>query len=197
MTENGILKFILVALCFLIVITNRQYVLGRRDNFFLIIAMAATLGADFFLVILHQYPIGVAIFTIAHIAYALRFAGKRACLFLPLSLPLPLAFFLLQNDILMSLALLYAGLFITSYISMIHAVKRRRYPKINSLLIFLGMSFFVICDIFVAIFQLGEMGFLGNYALANFAHDAIWLFYAPSQFCLAISGIKLDSNTKT
>jgi len=50
------------------------------------------------------------------------------------------------------------------------------------------MTAFVLCDVNVAILNLGNMGFITNAEVVSFAGAAIWLFYTPSQICLALSG---------
>ncbi|MCL2350874.1 MAG: lysoplasmalogenase, partial [Defluviitaleaceae bacterium] len=156
----------------------------------LMAALVATLVADFFLVIHRVYPLGVGIFWFAHAFYALRFGGRRAAWFLPLALPVAGMIWLVTRDLLVALAAGYITLFIISYTCMIIALKAKKYPPPNHFLAAAGMTLFVFCDIFVAIFNLGGMGLIQNHAIAMFAVDAIWLFYAPAQICLALSAMR-------
>ncbi|MCL2350676.1 MAG: lysoplasmalogenase [Defluviitaleaceae bacterium] len=188
--ENDILKFILIIICLAIATTNRKHAIGGRDFVLLFLALTATLAADFFLVILRWYPVGVAVFCLAHICYTLRFGGNRTWKLLPLALPAPIILYIIFGDILVAAAAGYLGLFIISYSTMIYAIRKKKYPAINNILIFAGMTLFVLCDICVAIYNFYMMGIISNHALANLAIDAVWLFYAPSQIALALSGTK-------
>ena len=188
--EIGVIKFAVIVICFMLSLSaliNKDFVLPGRDGILLVLAMAATVLADFFLVIVHGYVVGVTVFWFAHVFYALRFGGKRVLWFMPLTLVPAVIFFFFERDLLLSSSLIYAGLFVISYGSMLHAVKSKKYPAPNNVLIFVGMTCFVFCDIFVALFNIGRVGVQGAAALSNFAVDAIWLFYVPAQICLALS----------
>jgi len=135
----------------------------------------------------YEYPIGVVSFCIVQVLYNVRFGGARRLKILPLTLAVPLVFFVITNDALVAIALLYAQLFLLSYAAMLKAIRKKTYPAPNSLLIFIGMTAFVLCDICVAIWNLSRMGIIANTEVASFASTAIWLFYTPSQICLALS----------
>lgn len=185
-----IAKFIAIVLCFLMAATCREHALGKKDSSFLVAALACTLVADFFLVILLIYPVGLVFFCIAQILYVVRFGGLRALRFAALTAILPVVYLAVNRDLLVTLAIGYAQLFLLSYGSGIRAVVKGVYPKTNSILIVTGLTLFVLCDISVAIWNLWRMGITENREFANLANSAIWLFYAPSQVCLALSGRK-------
>jgi len=189
--ENNIVKFTIIVICFIMAATNRDG-LNKRDRRLLTAAMAATLAADFFLVLIFAYLPGLVFFCAVQMVYAVRCSGKRILLFMPAVLVIPVVFFAYADDILITLAITYAQLFIISYACMIKALWRGRFPKPNSVLIFVGMTLFVLCDVNVALWNLGHMGFITNHQVINFASGAMWLFYAPSQVCLALSGIKFQ-----
>ncbi|MCL2855893.1 MAG: lysoplasmalogenase [Defluviitaleaceae bacterium] len=182
-------KFTLVVLCFLLALSFGKRCLSKRDWLLLILAMAFTVAADFFLTILFIYPVGVAIFCFAHVFYALRYGGNRIWRFFPLALPLPITLAIVMGDVLLVVSSLYAGLFVISYIMALRAISSKKYPAPNNTLVVAGMSLFVLCDICVAIFNLAGMGII-NHILGELAVDAIWLFYAPAQICLALSGMR-------
>jgi len=184
------LKFAIIILCVLIAATNKDYAVSKKDSILLTAGLLATLVADFFLVILYVYPAGVLFFCAVQILYVARFGGKRALMLTPLVVVLPIVFFTISRDLLIAVALGYAQLFILSYTCMIRAIKRGMYAKPNAILIVLGMTLFVLCDLSVAIWNLWRMEIIANESLAILANDAIWLFYAPSQVCLALSGHK-------
>ena len=189
----GAAKFTFMLIIALGVFFARKMAVSKRDWAFLALAFVATLGADFFLLVVPNYILGVVIFCFAHIFYALRFGGMRILKLLPLALILPTISIFALNDALLTAAIMYMSFFIISYSAMIYAVKKKKYGFPNNILIFAGMTLFVLCDIFVAIFNLGGMGHVPH-NVSEFAVDAIWLFYAPSQICLMLSGINFEQN---
>ncbi|MCL2754076.1 MAG: lysoplasmalogenase family protein [Defluviitaleaceae bacterium] len=185
--ERDIIKLTVVVICFIIAFMGKKSAINRKDHFLLVLALLATVAADYFLLIPRNYVIGVAVFCFAHIFYVLRFGGAKSWRLLPLALPLPVILLFLNHDILIVVASAYLSLFMLSYSTMIHAVRHKKYPPINNILIFAGMTLFVLCDISVVIFNAGMHGFYNNLAIETFAEHIIWLFYAPAQICLAIS----------
>ena len=189
--ERDIVKFSLVGVCFLLVLFSRRDALHKKDHLFLLLAMSATLIADLFLVLFHIYPVGVFVFWGAHVFYSLRFAGKKVWPFFLAALPLSIIILITTSDVLTAAASGYAALFVISYTTAILAIKRKKYPTPNIMLIGVGMTFFLICDIFVMLANLSHIGH-GSAALSNFAFDAIWMFYAPAKVCLALSAIRFE-----
>ena len=184
---NDLIKFIAIIICFGIAATGRN-ALSKRDYALLTAALAATVAADFFLVIILNYTVGVAFFCVVQVLYNIRFGGTSRLKILPLTLIVPAVFFAVAGDILVTVALLYAQLFLLSYAAMIQALRKNAIPAPNSILVFIGMTAFVLCDICVAIWNLGRWNIIANADLVNFANAAIWLFYTPAQICLALSG---------
>lgn len=191
--ERDIIKLAVIAICFLIAAVNKKFALSKWDHILLVLAMFATVAADYFLLITRQYEIGVAVFCFAHIFYILRFGGKKAWRLLPVAVPLPVILFFVVGNALITVAAVYLSLFVLSYSTMLYAIRRKKYPAPNNILIFAGMTLFIICDIFVVIFQAGINGIYNNIAIDTFAEHAIWLFYTPAQICLAMSARKFDN----
>ena len=186
---NDSIKFIAIILCFGIAAAGRD-ALNRRDYTLLTAALATTAAADFFLVIVYDYVIGVAFFCTVQVLYNLRFGGTARLKILPLTLIAPAIFFTVTGNTLVAVALVYAQLFLLSYAAMIQTLRKNAFPAPNNILIFIGMTAFVLCDINVAIWNLGRWGIIANTDITNLANAAIWLFYTPSQICLALSGRK-------
>jgi len=193
---NDTIKFIAILICLGIAATGRNG-LGGRDYALLTAAMVATLVADFFLVIIYNYIIGVAFFCAVQAFYNLRFGGNARLKILPFTLVAPAIFFAVTGDVLVSVALVYAQLFLLSYAAMISTLRKKTFPAPNNILIFIGMTAFVLCDINVAIWNLGRWGIVTNTDLTSLAHGAIWLFYTPAQICLALSGRKYVFSERT
>ena len=88
------------------------------------------------------------------------------------------------------LALLYGALFAVNIF--VNAKARR--PKINYILVMVGLIFFALCDVNVMLFNLQQ------YTGASFEFPAafalIWIFYLPSQVLLAISSLAFNGKPK-
>ena len=188
--DINIAKFAAVAICFIMAVCNKKNVINRRDNKFLVAGLGCTLVADFFLIIIFNYPIGLIFFCIVQVLYVMRFGGIKTLFWMPFTAVLPIAYFVATDDILLALAMAYAQLFLGAYICMLHSIRKKAYPTTNACLVFAGMTLFMLCDISVAIWNLGRMGAITNTNITSLAYAAIWLFYAPSQVCLAFSARK-------
>ncbi|MDR2183560.1 MAG: lysoplasmalogenase family protein [Clostridiales bacterium] len=183
---NELVKFTAIVICFVIAATGRDTV-SRRDYVLVTAALAATVTADFFLVIINDDIIGVAFFCIVQVLYNMRFGGTARLKVLPFALAAPAVFFAVTGNILVAVALVYAQLFVLSYAAMLAALRKRAFSATGSILIFIGMTAFMLCDICVAIWNLSLWGVIENAYGANLAYAAIWLFYTPGQVCLALS----------
>ena len=161
----NIFKFSFIVFCFLISI---KYSFKSRDGAWLTTSLFFTVISDYFLLISHMYEIGVLFFCLVHFFYWVRYGANLKFLYL---IFLAVLFFIITKDVLISLAFLYSLFFAVTFV---YAFK---YEK-NKELIRIGMILFLLCDILVAIYN------LTNLNLVFF----IWLFYAPSQICLALSG---------
>ena len=186
--ENNYVKFVIVIICFIIAVSPKKSASGKRDAVLLAAALGFTLAADFFLVLAQNYRIGILVFCFAHLAYILRFGGKKMLAFAPIAIFAPAVYFAVSHNALNGIALIYAQLFILSYTSMVISIKKRKYPFENNVLIVAGMTLFVLCDISVLIWNLSE-GSGNAHGFAIIAFNAIWLFYVPAQICLAMSAI--------
>jgi len=131
--------------------------------------------ADYFLVLQNSHLPGVAVFCFVHVCYILRVQRDNIWLGLLIIVPVIVGF-LFYNGWLYALAGFYAMLFITNITVNI------KWRKQNKALVVTGLILFALCDINVAVYN-----FAPQFSLV-FA--LIWVFYLPSQFLLAISGIK-------
>ena len=158
------IQFLFVVLCFLISLKSKEALL--------ITAMLLTVCADYCLIISGWYTVGVAVFCAVQAAYIIRHTRKARWLrFLPLAVLPALVVYFLTKDLLISIAVVYAQLLLLSVFA---AFLYRKF------LIILGMLLFLLCDICVALYNLGT-------PVSNLAFGLIWVFYAPSQMLLATS----------
>jgi hypothetical protein len=169
-------KFLFIVLCFLVSLYYRKPT-----------AMFFTMAADFFLVYLPRSAqndaIGVTVFCLAHICYAVRFSGsKKTALIVPLfALPAFAAMKVIGGGYLEFISAVYAQCFLMAVIFAVLAVKNKNYTKKYGIIILTGLALFVLCDINVLFYN------IGTGAATTFAFWLIWLFYAPSQLLLALS----------
>lgn len=131
------------------------------------LAAGLTLCADFFLVFTTHYTAGLAFFLLVQLAY-LQNLQERA---------FPPPYFLLLAAAVLPVPLLgaaYAALFLWHFILAIK--KARAYRDAPAMLYVLALVLFAACDVTVA----------RGYFMRP-APGIVWLFYAPSQFLLALT----------
>lgn len=131
------------------------------------LAAGLTLCADFFLVFTTHYAAGLAFFILVQIAYLRNLQGRGFppwyfLLFAAAALPVPL------------LGVSYALLFFRHFFLAIK--KARACRSVSAMLYVLALVLFAACDVTVA------WGYL-----MRPAPRVVWLFYAPSQFLLALT----------
>lgn len=189
MELKRIIDFSIICLCFLTALSSYRFCFNKRNWLFLFTGMCFTVISDFFLVLLQNQQIGFVTFCFVHIAYNLRVTLniKRSLVFIlgTLILCVPLTFII--GSLSASMAA-YAFLFIQNIIVNIHSFKKNTtIPKINRILILLGIILFFLCDINVLIDI-----FRDNVPerVWEIAHFMIWIFYAPAQVLLSISAFK-------
>lgn len=148
-------------------------------------AMALTLGADTFLLLLNDhYGAGVALFCGVQALYLVRICRRNGGRTLwPLRLVLVLGAWtgLWALGLLSPLNLLAAVYFTNFLLNACQAV------PLHSPLFSVGLWLFLLCDVCVGIRNQPEL-FPGW--LAAFAQVGMWLFYLPGQVLLVLSGRK-------
>ena len=195
------LKYIIIVICFIISLLIGKGGHNRTDTRLVRIARFFTLIADYYLVILDEFKLGIFFFCLVQITYIIRHSlmenkKYKNLIFLCLTL---ITAIIISTKISISsfdkkliiLGLIYAALLISSVYSAIRTIKSSRYPKKSALLIATGMSLFFMCDLNVAFFNL-----VGNVPIVLFNGEnirfytgfLIWVFYVPSQLMLALSG---------
>jgi hypothetical protein len=158
---------------------------NKKDKLLIWSARLFTVIADYLLVILDNPKYGILCFAIVQIIYITRhsFIAKvnlHNSLLVALIASVVLVFLQYKIDLLFCKrsiifeGAVYGGILLTGLYT---AAKTRRY------LVTIGMLFFFLCDINVALYN-----FTGEFILGFF----IWLFYFPSQLLLALSGFKTE-----
>ena len=173
------IKYGTIILCFLFA----AYQAARGGDRLTAAALAFTLGADAFLLLLDRdYPLGIGLFCVAHLLYRGRIGqeggGAHPCLLmLPVLCGLLAALARWGADTAMAAvyALLLAGNVFLSW--------RRLHSRAGRLLC-AGLTLLLCCDICVGLHDLPGLMPKGVSAFADFG---MWLFYLPSQVCVALS----------
>lgn len=181
------LRFGWIITCFFISVSYGTKVFDPKDALLLRLALLLTVMADFCLLITGNKLAGVLFFCIVQLIYHVRYRGFRPTKKLLFILPAVFFFtkIILQLDTLIAVASVYATCFLFSLLGVWEAWKAKKYAFSNSVLIITGMLLFMLCDIHVALFNIDLNITAPQYQLILFL---IWLFYAPSQFLLALSG---------
>lgn len=178
------LKYLSVWLCFLFALTRCR----DRDGRLVTAALALTLAADLFLLVLDRwYPAGVAAFCGVQALYLARMARLR-----PAGLPrrlvlrgcaaaaaLVLVWGLGALDGLTALSLLYFSQLVCN------ALESLTLPRLRGFS--LGLALFVCCDVCVGLRNLSGWFPAAGGPLVAFARVGMWLFYLPSQVLIALS----------
>lgn len=192
MSKNGTggiwIKYGSIALCLLFSL----YWSGRGGERLITAALAFTLGADTFLLLLDRnYGLGVLLFCVVQGLYLLRIwkANGGQALW-----PLRLGLFALAAALLACLGLLtplnMLSLFYFSNF-VCNAVQSLALPGRRCRLFSAGLLLFLCCDVCVGIFN--QPGLFPE-ALHSSARVGMWLFYLPAQVLITLSGLP-DSDT--
>lgn len=199
--NSDILKFISILLCLIMTIISRKRSLDNKDILLLQMGMATTVLADVFLLVLDShYELGVILFSIVQIIYTIRYSSQRKCssieLYIYTFLILNFLYFIMRIftdrvEYLIFISLFYGICLIYSVYRGILAYRDKRYPKINGIMISLGMVLFLLCDMNVAVYNiLGYIRISGGIwdFLYEISSVSMWLYYLPSQVLLSLSG---------
>lgn len=189
-----IADYIVVISCFLFSLV--YFIIKRNSNTLIfVIAFLFTILADTNLLILDDnYELGVLAFIIVQFAYFWYILknmytkdnyGYLIAIRLITIVIGVIASLIVQTDkLLVCLVIIYiSNLVINLIISII--------PRKRNLLFSLGLFLFLLCDICVGCYNIGDIIDISNtslfYKIANLPFNIAWLFYHPSQVFLAIS----------
>ncbi len=177
-----LLKYGSILLCLLFCILSAAH----GGDALLPAALLFTAMADFFLLVINQYYLaGILLFMVTQSLYLVRLYRGTGKLWLPariLGAVLAVLILLAMNlfSILNLASVLYYSLLLIN-MAVSWSVKDRRWR-----IFALGLTFFLLCDTCVGIFNLGAAMPVGLYA---FASIGMWLFYLPSQVLISLSGL--------
>lgn len=164
-------------------------------------AMACTAAADIFLLFTDRYVWGVAFFLAVQFLYLLRMTGwrrkGRGCLMKQSLLRCGLGAVVLlavrQSGAVIDSTVVLSGIYFCFFLC--NAVTAGRClgdeKKRSRFLFFLGLVLFLLCDINVGLYNMGDyVGEVSGWleALYRLSGNLMWTFYLPSQVLLVLSG---------
>ncbi|KEJ00572.1 membrane protein [Clostridium botulinum A2B7 92] len=201
------IKFVSIVICFIITLFIGENIYDKKDLSILRLALFFTVLADFNMLILEKFKLGILFFIIVQSLYIIRhgmfkdlngrvrFKYKDIYLFVFYSF----LFIILKRlnlfskeSTLLSMAFIYALLLIHSLIRAYGTFNNNFFEKKTCKIISIGITLFFLCDLNVAFsnisFYLLSIKHVEN--LENVFLPLIWFFYIPSQILLSLSGKK-------
>ena len=177
--ESRHLKYASVVLCFLLATLLFASSTDKQDSSHVVLALIFTMLADIFLLFSNHKIIGIFFFCLMHLTYLKRYNVRffKAGIFF--SIVAIVVYLLLPFKPLRVIAGLYATLIVSCFF----ATFRTKLPKFNLYCVRVGMALFILCDINVALYN--QLSASSNYY--RYVAIAMWLFYLPAQFLLAMS----------
>ena len=172
-------KYASIVLCFLLATSLFFKSQNKRDSKYVVLALMFTMIADIFLLFTDHKIAGVFFFCLVQLTYLKRYNLQfliTGLYFIAIAI---IAYFLLPFQPLHVIAGLYAFLIVSCFFSTFYT----ELPKFNLYCARIGMIFFILCDINVALFN--ELS--RNFSYYQIISIAIWLFYLPAQLLLALS----------
>ena len=180
--------------CFLFSLV--YFIIKRNSNTLIfVIAFLFTILADTNLLILDDnYELGILAFIIVQFAYFWyilknmytkdNYSYLIAIRLITIVIGVIASLIVQTDKLLVCLVIIYiSNLVINLIISII--------PRKRNLLFSLGLFLFLLCDICVGCYNIGDIIDISNtslfYKIANLPFNIAWLFYHPSQVLLAIS----------
>ncbi|NFM94108.1 hypothetical protein FDC09_10760, partial [Clostridium botulinum] len=184
-----------------------ENIYDKKDLFILRLALFFTVLADFNMLILEKFKLGILFFIIVQSLYIIRHGrfkdvnGKvrfkyryiyMFVFYLFLFIILKRLNLFSKESTLLSMAFIYALLLIHSLIRAYGTFNNNFFGKKTCKIISIGITLFFLCDLNVAFsnisFYLLSIKHIEN--LENVFLPLIWFFYLPSQILLSLSGKK-------
>ncbi|MCL1987181.1 MAG: lysoplasmalogenase family protein [Firmicutes bacterium] len=204
----NLVRFIIIAICFLLALGTVKFAYSKKDWACLAVAMAFTVVSDYFLLLTDNLVLGVATFWLVHTVYIFRVQQKIPKITI-ITLVVGLSFGILfvwlnVNNILVFFSAIYAALFLQNFVFHVKFCKSGNLnkiensyslPKVNRKIMLVALTFFVICDVNVLIFNIRDILQLSEQNVER-VYTLMWLFYVPSQVLLGISAVDWRSKTQ-
>jgi len=176
MGDSTPLKYLSITLCFLFSLKNVR----TSDGMLTALALAFTLGADWFLLVLNRHYIaGLLLFIAVQLIYCARLALKRGTVCKKL-IPLRVAPVLLLP--FTGALITFSGVYFVNLCCNSFEAWQLRERAFAA-----GLTLFMCCDLCVGAYNLG--------VFTAFTSVGMWMFYLPSQVCIVMSAEDGRTNT--
>ena len=177
--ESRHFKYASIVLCFLLATSLASKSADKRDSRYVVLALFFTMLADLFLLFTSHKITGIFFFCLMQLTYLKRYNVRffKAGIFFSAIAVLVHLFLPFQP------LYVIAGLYAVLIGSCFFATFRTKLPKFNLYCVRIGMASFILCDINVALYNQLQTS-SSYYQLITVA---MWLFYLPAQFLLALS----------
>ncbi|MGO5066372.1 hypothetical protein FDF31_10015 [Clostridium sporogenes] len=201
------IKFISIIICFAITLSIGKNICDKKDLILLRMALFFTVLADFNMLILEEFKLGILYFIIVQSLYIIRHGRYRDeeykakikykdiyifVIYLFTFIILKKVNLFSKENTLLSMAVIYFLLIIHSLVRAYRTFDNNFFEKKNCSFISIGITLFFLCDLNVAFsnisFYLLSIKYVEN--LENVFLPLIWFFYLPSQILLSLSGEK-------
>ncbi|EJO5348746.1 hypothetical protein NRP93_002879 [Clostridium botulinum] len=202
------IKFISIIICFAITLSIKENIYDKKDLTILRLALFFTVLADFNMLILEKFQLGILFFIIVQSLYIIRHGrfkdingivkfNYKVIYFFIFYLVIFIIFKSLnvfsKESTILYMAFIYSLLLIQSLITAYKTFSNNFFEKKTCTIISMGITLFFLCDLNVALsnisFYLISIKCVQN--LQNVFLNFIWFFYLPSQILLSLSGIKI------
>lgn len=163
----------------------------------ILLALFFTVVADYFLLFTNNFYFGILFFVFVQISYFIYLCGLKKIipkLILVISLCIlanlvifylvpscqPLLFIITLYSLLMLLNIIYYSLHI------------RKAPHIDIIFLLCGIVLLLLCDIHVGLHNASKFFCINSEFLIQYSNTAdklVWIFYLPSQICIALGNL--------
>lgn len=177
MNMNSIyIKYLGIVICFVFSLLNKNYIISLAQLF--------TLIADYFLLVIdNYYVLGLISFIVVQMIYMYFLYNNKAKLYIYIRLSL----IIIAISLINKLPLLYV--LVLCYFSMLIMNTITSYSNRNLILLSIGFTLFIGCDVSVGLHNILNSGLLYDIATMS-----MWIFYLPSQVLITIGGLKNVNN---
>ena len=177
--ESRYIKYASIVLCFLFASLLTHTSADKRDSRYVVLALTFTLIADIFLLFTNYKITGIFVFCLMQLTYLKRYNVRFFAAGIFFAAIAIIVYLLLSIEPLYVISGLYATLIGSCFL----ATFRTQLPEFNLYCVRIAMALFILCDIHVALYD--HLSTSSSYY--QVAAIAMWLFYLPAQFLLAMS----------
>lgn len=192
-TVSIYIKYCSILLCFTLSLFIEKDYIDKTDRKLLHTALFFTILADFCLIILDEFFLGVCFFCLVQSTYILRHSRNlkekvlptpmKALIILLSAVVIGALSYRFTHSLLYAAAVPYSMLLLTSVYTAVRTPGTGFYPSVNARVIVTAIPLFFLCDLNVGLFNI-----LQESSMSFTIGFLMWFFYLPSQLLLSLSG---------